>query len=802
MMMARHAPFQSELEKTAHIDPQHASLSPTTQPNLTTNQRNMLAMQQTRGNHAVLRMMADRAMAQRAPQVGWNTRGGKPTTSINQGETSVPVDQANPALGASRRIPVRGLKRGSRLDDRDGIDWLGKKVSDITKEKADEGQAIVVIPDNLDVKQSVGVLLHLQGLTVGYRSVGGKVEDVDYARIEQQLRASGRNMIAILPQAGLPATKPSSPQFGNIDREQYIQDVFDFLTAEKLWTTTPQATPPNPTRGALVLSGYSGGGFDATRRLEYDATNKAGNLNPTKMAGVILFDAIHNKGQLGQVTGWLAAQMNNDLRALQTLATSITDPIQRTNAQLQYLEASMRFRGIHTTKSYKFWYEQVGTMINEWFTNASSAQRQQNVELSAIMSPAVITRFTNNYQVINSGHTDHATVIGQGDQLKNALVDLPNTVGQTPVAQQPAGTVQPSRNTAVQRQPAPKDQEGSTGNTGAKQAAPTVEQQLIDAAVQLAKSGVTRMQADYIRTQLQGRKSNAALTAQFDSLLAALTVQQSIPFVSDMAVDAAARELIKFMEGQFLHDPKASTLDFLAKGQSYRTKKWDRLDYPGNAEGEAAGPNEGTARQMMADLAGIEPERRPNIGSTAVLTESEFTSDEQLRKYVKDKLQSIPDLPAEEGKRKKAVSQSSHKLNATAQADFVRMRDAASKDNVDLIILSSYRSPETSKKASKGQNSFAIASYSSHNLGLAMDLQLSAGKQQYLETTTRPMQNIVDMHESPAHKWMFLHGKDYGWYPWHYEPWHWEYNPDGFRDKLQEDYKQWQVDNPPAPKKK
>jgi hypothetical protein len=75
-------------------------------------------------------------------------------------------------------------------------------------------------------------------------------------------------------------------------------------------------------------------------------------------------------------------------------------------------------------------------------------------------------------------------------------------------------------------------------------------------------------------------------------------------------------------------------------------------------------------------------------------------------------------------------------------------------------------------------------------LGLAVDLQMSVksgvGKitqdQRSLEMTTVPMQNVVDMRKSPVHKWMFVNGEDYGWYPYQNEPWHWEYNPPGFRE--------------------
>ena len=37
------------------------------------------------------------------------------------------------------------------------------------------------------------------------------------------------------------------------------------------------------------------------------------------------------------------------------------------------------------------------------------------------------------------------------------------------------------------------------------------------------------------------------------------------------------------------------------------------------------------------------------------------------------------------------------------------------------------------------------------------------------------------MLRSPAYKWIYVHGADYGFYQYRNEPWHWEYNPTGFK---------------------
>ena len=46
------------------------------------------------------------------------------------------------------------------------------------------------------------------------------------------------------------------------------------------------------------------------------------------------------------------------------------------------------------------------------------------------------------------------------------------------------------------------------------------------------------------------------------------------------------------------------------------------------------------------------------------------------------------------------------------------------------------------------------------------------------------MTNVRRMLTSPAYKWIFEHGADFGFYQYRREPWHWEYNPDGFREKF------------------
>jgi D-alanyl-D-alanine dipeptidase len=124
-----------------------------------------------------------------------------------------------------------------------------------------------------------------------------------------------------------------------------------------------------------------------------------------------------------------------------------------------------------------------------------------------------------------------------------------------------------------------------------------------------------------------------------------------------------------------------------------------------------------------------------------------------------------------------------HKLHRTAAASFAAMRQAAEAEGVTLHILDADRRFAASRKrAAKAKNKKAIADFSSHNLGLAVDLRLSTRRQHVREIRTSPFGNLVKMTATPAHKWMLLRGASFGWYPFLHEPWHWEYNPPGFRE--------------------
>lgn len=249
----------------------------------------------------------------------------------------------------------------------------------------------------------------------------------------------------------------------------------------------------------------------------------------------------------------------------------------------------------------------------------------------------------------------------------------------------------------------------------------------------------------------------------------------------DDLVDFVKHFFIEYIETPFILNSDTSSLDLLPQEETDRFKafKWKHYDYIGGPKG----PNERRAREMIQALNGIRPERRPHTGATAVLTEGQFTRS--IRRYIVSQLQPIPDFSPGSG----YTQPKGEKLNQFALQDFLRMREAALRDGVPIIVRDSYRSPEVAaRNAARAGNRNAVAKFSSHILGLAMDLnmsyQIGADARTFSETSTKPMQNVVDMRESPVHKWMFLRGEQYGWYPYQQEPWHWEYNPPGFQQKF------------------
>ena len=305
---------------------------------------------------------------------------------------------------------------------------------------------------------------------------------------------------------------------------------------------------------------------------------------------------------------------------------------------------------------------------------------------------------------------------------------------------------------------------GGCANHPAKKAAnlpqAATPMSVVEATVELARTGATRLPEECILLSLKNREQDPAVNAAFDLALSENTRESQLA-------------LLRVLELKFIHDPGMSGLDLLGPGlgRYFRNFDWQEDDFPGGPKG----PNEVTAEVMVDVIDLVRPERRANSKQVAVVLKSEAT--EPVWEYLTGQWVTVP-------------GQERWKLNRHALESFVRMREQAKAEGVDLVILSGNRSRQTAQaNAARANNPNAVASFSAHCLGLAIDFEMShRGEIKLKETSTRPMAEVVRMRESPVHKWLMLRGEEFGWYPYQNEPWHWEYNPPGFREVFWADF--------------
>lgn len=93
-----------------------------------------------------------------------------------------------------------------------------------------------------------------------------------------------------------------------------------------------------------------------------------------------------------------------------------------------------------------------------------------------------------------------------------------------------------------------------------------------------------------------------------------------------------------------------------------------------------------------------------------------------------------------------------------------------------LTIVSGYRPPaeEAAKCATSGAcGTVSLARCSAHRTGLALDLFLGAGPG--FEPTSSDDANRAAQSRSPAYRWLVRNAGQFGFTPYPFEPWHWEY---------------------------
>ena len=89
-------------------------------------------------------------------------------------------------------------------------------------------------------------------------------------------------------------------------------------------------------------------------------------------------------------------------------------------------------------------------------------------------------------------------------------------------------------------------------------------------------------------------------------------------------------------------------------------------------------------------------------------------------------------------------------------------------------IISAFRSREYQEQLRRQQpqsGRAALAKFSAHATGQALDLYVGG------EPVTTKDANREIQVQTPAYKWLVKNAAKFGFYPYFYEPWHWEYVP-------------------------
>jgi D-alanyl-D-alanine carboxypeptidase len=92
-----------------------------------------------------------------------------------------------------------------------------------------------------------------------------------------------------------------------------------------------------------------------------------------------------------------------------------------------------------------------------------------------------------------------------------------------------------------------------------------------------------------------------------------------------------------------------------------------------------------------------------------------------------------------------------------------------------LKLVSGFRGPaeEAARCADGGCNTRTRAHCSAHRTGLAMDLYLDHLPGQDVTSTANA--NRAAMARTPAYRWLVANADRFGFLPYPFEPWHWEW---------------------------
>ncbi len=161
---------------------------------------------------------------------------------------------------------------------------------------------------------------------------------------------------------------------------------------------------------------------------------------------------------------------------------------------------------------------------------------------------------------------------------------------------------------------------------------------------------------------------------------------------------------------------------------------------------------------------------------------------ELRRPFVQVSAQGICPAPPAEGALAAATQAEGYsgkpiQLRAGALAAYRRMAAAAraadpriAADPRNLTIFSGYRAPEadTARCVSEGNCDGGVrATCSAHRTGLALDLYVGEAPGFRPDSSADP--NRLFMSRTPTYLWLVANADRFGFLPYPFEPWHWEW---------------------------
>jgi D-alanyl-D-alanine dipeptidase len=797
----------------------------------------ILALQRTAGNRAVTSAIV---ALQRAG--GWGDASATPGVDEQGARLAQGWNAAEQAVGNVRRIPIDGLKGGNQAAVRGGAS------SQLTDESA-AGRAIALVPSGLDPTQKADALLHFHGLAerksrdfAGWRqTLGGTVRDVARDRIAQQIEAAGQpQLIGVLPQGG------EKSDFGTMNADGYIKEVFARLQQVGALAQAPEL-------GRVVTSAHSGGGRVIRKMLAGGKGSGApSNLGMVALFDGIWAEVKDGKavmaGELKTIRDWAIGELNRLRDVVTSGATTTAKDAALANAprlRAYYTRSSSRYRPIHQALEQEItaWFAKHGPQLG-----SLAAPMSQLFQVVAMKTGNHETIVRDKLEHALGGL---ATASGGLPGVPPAATGgAPSSATTSPAPAKGAGgptaPPAPAPPAPAAAGPAPSGAAASSGILGTLRAAGGALGYLAGVAMTsgLDEASLTNALFFLRHPELNGRKiapGEKALAREWVQIrdqtvrpfLARLKAtpgeapssgKKAAPAAAPAAVPAAKtaapqpeQEPTEVVEPtpdtrRFVHDALRSTVERLPASERARFEKikWGWLDYPGNKSdpvkgmkadqlaeyhSDAAivlhssgayfvGKHQKEAQALFDALMKVRPgggERRANAGAAAVLTKAQFRKDPvAFDDYIESQLAYL------DGQTRVKKKQ----MNKHAAEAFASMRKAARADGVTITVGNAYRERKTAEKsAAKSGNAKAVASFSSHSLGLAMDLVLwvpemaQTGKK-WTESSTKKFPNVVRMLSSPAYKWLYMNGASYGFYQYRNEPWHWEYNPPGFQEKF------------------